>query len=288
MATSSDETTEPGEMTTINGVDLWYSDSGGGGPVLLFHHGYTGNKLSWAGVPERFTADHRVVVMEARGVGASARPDDDSYTMAQFVADIIAMLDHLGIDTCTYIGHSMGGGIGYLLALDHADRIDRLVLVAPISSGGITSHPPSREHAEELWHGSNADRMVFERFHGLARPELSTEADVRANVDRLLEVAPGHFDQAWTSMEEFDVCNRIGDLTQPTLMVAGTADGLLQANLTDFLLLPNASLHVFHRVGHSIAMDVPDEFATVLADFFEHGVVTQSTLMGRIKAADAS
>ena len=83
-------------------------------------------------------------------------------------------------------------------------------------------------------------------------------------------------------MVGFDVTDRLGELMTPTLMVVGAADGLARANLEDYLHLPNATLHVFSRVGHFVPSDVPDEFAAVLRDFMLHGVVSAATLQQRI------
>jgi pimeloyl-ACP methyl ester carboxylesterase len=68
-------------------------------------------------------------------------------------------------------------------------------------------------------------------------------------------------------------------------MVVGAADGLSRANLEDYLRLPNATLHVFSRVGHFVPTDVPDEFVAVLRDFLQHGVVSAATLQDRITGA---
>ena len=78
-------------------------------------------------------------------------------------------------------------------------------------------------------------------------------------------------------MQDFDVSGRLEELTTPTLMVAGAADGLCPANVNDWQRLPNATLHVFSRVGHGIPTDVPEEFTLILADFLEHGVVNAKT-----------
>jgi hypothetical protein len=59
----------------------------------------------------------------------------------------------------------------------------------------------------------------------------------------------------------------------------------LSSNLTDFARLPNATLHVFSRVGHQVTVDVPDALAEVIADFMEHGVVNATTIQNRAAAA---
>jgi len=107
---------------------------------------------------------------------------------------------------------------------------------------------------------------------------------VKAGVDRALSVSKGHYEGSWESMTGFNVTDRLRELTTPTLMIAGAADALARANLEDYLRLPNATLHVFSRVGHLVPTDVPHQFAAVLRDFMHNGVVSAATLFERIYA----
>jgi pimeloyl-ACP methyl ester carboxylesterase len=269
----------------LNGTNIWYSDTGGYGPVVLFHHGYNSSHDNWAMTLERLAPSRRYITMDARGAGDSGRPDDDGYTIDAYVADVIGVTTHLGIDTFTYVGHSMGGAIGFTLGLEHADRLDKLVLVAPIPSGGITDSP-RREIVVNQWNSGDEDAMVRERIVGVARPESVDETQIKASVGRALSVSRGHYEQSWETMRNFDVSDRLSEIGTPTLMMAGAADGLVVANLRDYLSLPNASLHVFHRVGHGPPTEVPDEFVSVLEDFLSYGVVRARTLLDRIEESE--
>ncbi|MDH4145661.1 MAG: alpha/beta hydrolase [Acidimicrobiia bacterium] len=268
---------------TVNDVELYFEDTGGDGDVVLFHHGYTGSHDTWPAVIERLADRYRCVSMDARGAGDSAHPAG-GYTLEQYAADVIGLVDGLGIDRFTYVGHSMGGGIGFLLGLDHAARLDRLVLVAPIPSGGVSTPAELRAEAARLWHARDEDELIRQRTVGAARPERVDEVRVKAGVARALSVSVGHFEESWSSMVDFDVTARLGGLTTPTLMIAGAADGLVRANVSDYLLLPNASLHVFNRVGHLVPTEEPEPFAAVLEDFLANGVVSARTLADRIAA----
>jgi pimeloyl-ACP methyl ester carboxylesterase len=113
---------------TINGVKLFYDENGAGEPLLL-HHGYTGSHYSYDDVVPALAAKFRVIRMDGRGAGDSERPAA-GHTIEQYAADVIGMADHLGLNRFTYIGHSMGGVIGYELGLSFPQRLDRLVLIA--------------------------------------------------------------------------------------------------------------------------------------------------------------
>jgi len=268
----------------LNGTAIWYSDSGGDGDVVLFHHGYTSSHDVWAPTLDRLPAGRRYITMDARGAGDSGRPTDDSYTVDNYVADVLGLVDHLGVDTFSYVGHSMGGGIGFVLGIEHGHRLDRLILVAPIPSGGIDGNSERRAAAEDLWASAAEDQLVRERLVGAARPETADETQIKSSVGRMLSVSAGHYRQSWAEMDRFNVTDRLGELTTETLIIAGAADGLARPNVRDYLAIPNASLHVFNRVGHGPPTEVPDEFAAVVDDFLTNGVVTAKMLLDRIDA----
>lgn len=265
---------------TINGADLYYEEQGSGEP-LLFHHGYTGSHDEWEGTVERLKDKYRCIVMDCRGAGDSEHTAD-GYTIKQYAADAVGLIDHLGIDAFTYIGHSMGGITGMQLAMDYPNRLDRLVLVAPAPADGVSAPPEYQERARKLHMDGAREQMIREAILMNARD--ITEERMGRNVDRGLSVSDEHYDRSWEELENFRPGDGISDIHTPTLMVSGAADALLQANLKDYERLPNATLHVFSRVGHSIARDVPEEFAAVLDDFLTNGVVTAQTQMAKLMA----
>jgi len=209
-------------------------------------------------------------------------PTTTVYSLEQYVADVIGLVDALGIDTFSYVGHSMGGAVGFLLGLDHPSRLSKLVLVAPIPSGGIEATSPMRTASAALWYDGDEDEMVRQRVVGSPRPDSVDDLRIKAGVVRALSVSKGYYEQSWDSMAQLDVTDRLTDLTTPTLVIAGAADGLVRANVEDYLRLPNAGLQVFNNAGHSIPVDVPDAFAETIDDFLDHGVVTARTLIKRV------
>ena len=268
----------------VNGTELWVEDCGAphaGAEVVLFHHGYTGSHDSWPAIIEPLRGQYRCIMMDCRGAGDSAHPEG-GYTIEQYAADVVAVADQLGVERFTYVGHSMGGGIGMWLGLEHAARLDRLVLVAPVASSGISAPPSFREAAAKLWYEQDAEELVRQRIATTGRHETVDEVSVKGRVDRALSVSKGHYEQSWNAMASFNVTARLAELTTPTLMIVGAADGLARANLEDYLRLPNASIHVFNRVGHGVPQEVPDEFAALLADFLGNGVVNAATLQARV------
>jgi pimeloyl-ACP methyl ester carboxylesterase len=264
-------------QANVQGVKIRYEDTGAGDAVV-FHHGYTSSHEVWAGVVERLRERYRCIVIDARGTGGSDRPES-GYAIEQMASDVLAVADGAGIERFTFVGHSMGGVVGMELGLAHASRLEKLVLVAPGAADGMEVPADVRERSRQRWLARDRDAMIRERIAASARE--SAHAGIVASIDHALSVSVGHFEDAFAALCGYRKGDRLGEIATPTLVVAGAADGLLRANLRDFMRLGNATLHVFSRVGHSVQREVPDELAGVLEDFLEHGVVTAETLARR-------
>ncbi len=268
---------------TVNGARLWYEVRGHGEPILL-HHGYTASRVNWMPVAERLESRYQVILMECRGAGQSEHTPD-GYTLEQYAADVVGMLDHLGMARVTFAGHSMGGGVGYLLALDYPERLERLVLMAPIPAEGVGEITPEIRE-ERLAERRRGDRdAILARYRAMRfREDVETEEWFESRAEHILSVSEGHFERGAESMQALDVVERLGDLTTPTLMIAGAVDSLLIPNLLDFMRLPNATLEVLSRAGHEIAVHEPDRVAEAIGSFMTYGPVTAATLMARLQA----
>jgi pimeloyl-ACP methyl ester carboxylesterase len=101
---------------------------GGNGPPVLLVHGWLGSWYHWRKVLPILAESHTVIAVDARGYGESDKPHD-GYDGRTIVADLLGLLDLLGIDRCVVVGHDMGALPALLLAAEHADRVDGLVYV---------------------------------------------------------------------------------------------------------------------------------------------------------------
>ena len=116
-------------MPTINleNVSLYYEEQGAGEPLLLLH-GLGSNGRSWEYQVEPFARQYRVIVPDVRGHGRSAKPTGP-YSVSQFANDIFNLLDHLQIDRFHLVGLSMGGMIGFQMAVDRPERLKSMTIV---------------------------------------------------------------------------------------------------------------------------------------------------------------
>jgi pimeloyl-ACP methyl ester carboxylesterase len=126
-------------------VRLHLAEAGAGRPVLLLH-GWPQHWWCWRRVIERLRHRYRLLVPDLRGFGWSEAPGR-GYTPAGFAADVVGLLDALGLARAQVVGHDWGGFAGFLLGLDHPERVDRLLLC---STPGPWARP-SRRVMAGLW-----------------------------------------------------------------------------------------------------------------------------------------
>ena len=111
-----------------DGVAIHYDVRGSGDETLLLLAGQSNNHQWWDSVRADFATHFRTIAFDWRGTAASDKPDDDSYSIEQFAADAVAVLDAEGVERTHVYGTSMGGRVAQVMAAGHAERVDRLVL----------------------------------------------------------------------------------------------------------------------------------------------------------------
>jgi pimeloyl-ACP methyl ester carboxylesterase len=119
----------------IDGVRLHVAEAGEGAPLVLLH-GWPQHWWCWRRLIPRLARDNRVLAPDLRGFGWSDAPPGD-YAKSTFAADVLALLDVEGLDRVRLIGHDWGGYTALLLALDHPDRVERVLAldIAPPWAG---------------------------------------------------------------------------------------------------------------------------------------------------------
>jgi pimeloyl-ACP methyl ester carboxylesterase len=121
----------------VGEVELFYQDVGDGEPLLLIM-GFGGDSTAWAFQIADFSARHRVIAFDNRGVGQSDAPDRP-YTTHMMARDTLGLMDALGVDRAHVIGVSMGGMIAQELVLAHPDRVRSLHLACTFARRALNS-----------------------------------------------------------------------------------------------------------------------------------------------------
>lgn len=127
---------------------------GGEGPPLLLVHGWPENWYAWRLVMPVLARDFEVIAVDQRGIGLSDKPAS-GYDTGTLAADLVALMDALGHTRFSVAGHDTGFAIGYALAADHPDRVERVALVdipgPPMASASPPVFVPAAVN-NRLWH----------------------------------------------------------------------------------------------------------------------------------------
>ena len=168
------------EVTTTGG-NLTVARWGDSGPVVLGLHGITASHMSWPWVARELSNEVQFVAPDLRGRGGS-RELPGPYGMKVHADDCIAILDHLGVDSCVVVGHSMGGFVAAIMGMHYPERISHLVLI----DGGFPLFiPPPDADVDQILQvmlGPAIERldMTFEsleQYYDFWRPHPSVQEE---------------------------------------------------------------------------------------------------------------
>ncbi len=205
---------------TSEGLRIYY-EIAGAGPPLLLHHGLTGSWRDWEefGFLDGLQDDYQLIMLDARGHGASDKPHDPTaYGFERGVADVVAVLDDLGIDRAHYYGYSYGGLMGWALGKYAPERFHSLVI------GGAHPYPPDKA----VW--ARLERMREHLTQGMEAYIAWRETQLgpwpAAFRQRGLENDTAALAAAITldQAERFD--DSLDQMTMPVLIVTGDDDEL--------------------------------------------------------------
>lgn len=112
-----------------------------GRPAIVLLHGFPQDHRSWVGIAPRLAGTHDVIVPDLRGYGASDAPPDDAehtaYSKRAMAADVVGLMDALGLPRAHVLGHDRGARAAHRLALDHPGRVDRLGIVEVVPTAAF-------------------------------------------------------------------------------------------------------------------------------------------------------
>lgn len=257
----------------INGIDLYYEETGSGPPLLLIA-GLSGNTLGWSMLEPALAERFRVIAFDNRGAGRSSAPAGP-YTTTEMAHDAAALLDHLGIDRAHVVGQSMGGMIAQELALAHPERVDRLVLYATVARPRLAVFGPWLSlWARAAERGMSGDELAISLMPWMFTPTLLSDHD---QVEAILAEwandpypAPtaGLAAQA-AACRTHDGLERLPQITAPTLVLVGAEDILFPISCAEELAggIAGAHLHVLERGGHIADVEYPEAVAEALLQF---------------------
>jgi pimeloyl-ACP methyl ester carboxylesterase len=240
-----------GQTATINGVAIYYEvyGEGQGDPVILLHSGL-GNGDYFVNQIPPLAEQHEVVVMDSRGHGRSSF-DDTPISYELMASDVVALMDHLGIDKASIVGWSDGGIIGLELAIHHPERLNKVVAYgANFDPTGVRL-----DINENAYWNAFVERDAQDYQKLSPHPERWEE--FLENISHMWATEPNYTEE------------QLGSITTPILILDGAKEEAIDLNQTKLmaLLIPGAELMIIPDTGHFAMMEKPDEFNRIVLDF---------------------
>ncbi len=248
----------PTDMRQVGPWRLHVRESGPrDAPVVVLLHGFASSLQTWDAWAEGLQKTHRVVLLDWPGSGLSPPDPANDYTDARSLQLLLALLDELGVQRASWVGHSMGGRIAWTFAARHPERSERLVLVAP---DGFASFGMAYGQAMAVPASWGLMRHVLPRAllrmnlqAAYAQPQNLSDALTRRYHDLLR--APGARQALLTRLQQTVLQEPLPLLRQiraPTLLVWGEADAMIPvAHAQDYLrAIEGSRLLVLPQAGH--------------------------------------
>jgi (E)-2-((N-methylformamido)methylene)succinate hydrolase len=247
---------------------LFYQDEGQGQAVVLIH-GVGADASSWDRIAADLAGRFRVLRLDLRGHGRSGHIEGDC-SLDDFVRDVIDVLDAEQIARAHMVGFSLGGMIAQALALDHADRVDRLILLSAVAGRSAEERERVRQRLEIL------RTQGVEAISGAAQERWFTPAFIERNPDlvraRMAQLKDNHapsYRAAYTVFCLSDLGERLHAIRHPTLVATGEHDLGSNTRMARYMheQIPGSKLHILPELRHSVLVEAPDRITALLRDF---------------------
>ena len=255
---------------TLNGIDLYWEQAGEG-PRLLMFNGSGSTIERMRPLMGLLASQFDVVLHDQRGLGRTEIPDGP-YSMTDYAADAIALVDHLGWDTFNVIGISFGGMVAQEFTVTVPDRVERLALLCTSPGGDGGSSFPLHElrsmdaearsglsmtimdtrFTPEWLESHPEDKLFVQGISGQYGAPAGSDAE-RGEIEQLM------------ARSTHDVWDRLNRITAPTFIGAGRYDGIAPLSNSEAMAerIPNAELHVYEG-GHGFFAQDTSAFPDVL------------------------
>jgi len=249
------------------GASLHYTIAGDGPPLVMIH-GFGSSEADWDLQRVALTPHFRVITPDLRGFGRSSR-DVGPFSAEQFSEDLRALLDHLEIPCFALLGYSLGGAVSFQFAVDHPQRVERLILVNTLPSFRPTTLRKKWEVCmrRSLVRATGMDKMASVLGKRLF-PE-DHQVEMRATFEaRYAQNTKSVYLGVLDHLPEWSVQEHLHTLTMPILVIGAEHDYTPHAEKEAYAAqLDNASLIMVENSRHGTPFDQAEIFNQHVLDF---------------------
>ena len=274
------------EFVEVDGLQVRTLVRGSGEPAMVLLHGFAASVFTWHKVIDELARHGTVIAFDRPAYGFTSRPTRQSwterspYSLEANVDLTLGVLDHFSVDRAVIIGHSAGGTVATLTALEHPERVQSLILVAP----AIYFDVPPPEWLNRVIASSVMQRCGPHIARGVARftspimrrawhdPSLITPATVEGYVAPFRSAGWGAgMWEVVRANQRTHLGSKVARLSVPTLMIAGDHDRIVptKQSIRAAREIPGAELEIVPNCGHIPQEERPDEFLRAAIEFVE-------------------
>ena len=263
-------------------VTLYYEAYGTHGSPILLLHGFAGSTYSWNKVIPRLEKNHRVIAVDMKGFGRSDKPMDGHYSLYDQTDLISQFIDKLDLRDLTVVGHSMGGGVALMLAIDEVKhkrgRINKLI---KIGSPALDQTDPTLVSVLDipilspLVIAIGPPELISQIGSKLTHPKgAKTQMDEVLHQARQFYEPGGKYALLKTAWQLYDIdvdslSHEYAKMSIPTLLLWCDNDHVVPLSVAEQLdkMLPNSHIETLKGCGHAPQYLRPRELSDAIARF---------------------
>lgn len=255
---------------TANGIDIHYTIEGEG-PVVTMSHALGCNLSLWDEQAKALSGRYRVLRYDTRGHGGSSAPPGP-YSLEQMADDLHGLLTGLGVAQTHFVGISMGGMIGQILALKYPMLLQSLILCSTTSRYPAAMRSTWVERIRTV-EAKGMEPTVEPALQRWFTPSFRKhQPDVMDRVRVMLRSTPPHgYIGCCYAIPTIDVTDRLGEVRCPALVIAGEDDPGTPVVMAQEIhaALPSSEIAILRSASHLCNLEQPEAFNRVLLDFLD-------------------
>jgi pimeloyl-ACP methyl ester carboxylesterase len=264
-----EEETRVMPLARLNGINISYQVEGQGEPLVMIM-GFTAGRIGWMPQIRFFKKYYRVITFDNRGAGKSDKPPGP-YSTRMMADDTVKLMDLLGIEKAHIMGLSMGGMIAQELAINHPQRVIKLVLACTYARQDETSGD-TLELAKflQLTPEKKVGAMIGLAFN---KPLYRFTFGLLARIQTRFKGASGRvgIEGQTEACLKHNTLERLSSITAPTLVIVGTGDRIIKPVSSEVIAgkIPNAKLVRVEGASHYFSFEMKNVFNREVLNFLK-------------------